>query len=96
MRIYVSELAHEAQLKGMDDNDKIVVFATARSRTGLDRLYKLSWALDRRPEFSYAPVVQYSRRLQVTLLPGQYPRASERLCANWHSAGNALVHLGQE
>jgi hypothetical protein len=56
MRIYVSVLAREAQLKGMDDNGKIVVFATARGRTGLDRLYKLSWALDRRPGFTYVPV----------------------------------------
>jgi len=56
MRLYINELPGEAQLKGMDDKGKIVIFVTARNQAALNRLYKLAWALERRPGFSYAPV----------------------------------------
>ncbi|MBV9173491.1 MAG: hypothetical protein JOZ81_25795 [Chloroflexi bacterium] len=56
MRLYINELPGEAQLKGMDDTGKIVIFVTAHNQPALDRLYKLAWALDRQPSFSYAPV----------------------------------------
>jgi hypothetical protein len=56
MRLYFDNVPGLYQLKGMDDRGKIVTFATAHNRVALDKLYKLAWALDRRPGFVYAPV----------------------------------------
>ena len=56
MRLYISELPGEYQLKGMDNTGNIVTFATAHNQAGLDELCKLAWTMDRRPGFVYAPV----------------------------------------
>ena len=56
MRLYFDNRDGMYRLKGMDDAGKIVTFATANNRAGLDKLYKLAWTLDRRPDFTYAPV----------------------------------------